>query len=58
MLFGAMAPADPDYPERHPCENTECTNTVQFDDEPFCFTDSPDSGSAVPGYSYKAKHQK
>lgn len=47
---------DPDYPDRHPWEYPMCTNTVQFDDEPWCYTHSPDSGSNVPGYSYKATH--
>jgi hypothetical protein len=40
--------------ESHPCTAAGCTNEVQFDDEPFCFTHSPDSGSDVRGYSYKA----
>lgn len=36
----------------HPCIEDGCEETVQFDDEPWCFTHSPDSGSSVPGYSY------
>jgi len=39
---------------RHPCVEVGCNNTVLFDDEPYCFTHSPDSGSNVVGYSYKA----
>lgn len=31
-----------------------CDETVPFDDEPYCFVHSPDSGSHFPGYSYKA----
>lgn len=46
-------PFDPDYPDRHPCVVVYCKNTVQFDDEPWCYTHSPDSGSDVRGYSYK-----
>lgn len=42
--------------ENHPCEEEGCDNNVQFDDEPKCYTHSPDSGSDVPGYSYKATH--
>jgi len=42
--------------DSHPCEYPGCENTVAYDDEPYCFTHSPDSGSYVPGYSYKAKH--
>jgi hypothetical protein len=45
-------------PERldgsHPCTKEGCTNTVEFDDEPWCFLHSPDSGSNVAGYSYAA----
>lgn len=40
----------------HPCVTPGCTTTVPYDDEPWCFTHSPDSGSAVPGYSYAAGH--
>lgn len=42
--------------ESHPCEDKACDNQVPFDDEPFCFIHSDDSGSMVVGYSYKAKH--
>lgn len=44
--------------DAHPCEHDGCTHTVEFDDEPWCFGHSPDSGSSVPGYSYKRKHAK
>lgn len=37
------------YP--HPCVHTGCDRTVQYDDEPWCFTHSPDEGSSVKGYS-------
>lgn len=42
----------------HPCTYPGCEHVVEFDDEPFCFTHSPDSGSSVPGYSYAAEHQE
>lgn len=37
------------YP--HVCETYGCERTVQYDDEPYCFTHSPDEGSSVRGYS-------
>jgi len=37
------------YP--HQCEEYGCERTVHFDDEPMCFTHSPDEGSSVRGYS-------
>ena len=37
----------------HPCGVTGCREFVAYDDEPYCFTHSPDSGSQYPGYSYK-----
>jgi len=40
--------------DRHPCIFPGCQMEVEYDDEPWCFTHSPDSGSAVPGYSYRA----
>jgi hypothetical protein len=46
-------PVDDDN-ESHPCTHSDCTVTVPYDDEPFCFDHSPDHGSTVPGYSYKA----
>jgi len=42
--------------QAHPCVVPGCTNTVPYDDEPWCFTHSPDSGSNVSGYSYAAGH--
>ena len=42
--------------DAHPCEKKECKQFVAYDDEPWCFTHSPDEGSHVPGYSYKALH--
>jgi len=36
----------------HPCEKEHCSNIVPYDDEPYCFIHSPDSGSHDPGYSY------
>lgn len=36
---------------RHKCEHRGCAHVVQYDDEPYCFEHSPDSGSSVPGYS-------
>lgn len=38
----------------HPCEMPKCREYVAFDDEPYCFEHSPDSGSYFPGYSYEA----
>ena len=38
--------------QRHPCIQPGCEHTVPFDDEPYCFTHSPDEGSSVRGYSY------
>lgn len=35
----------------HKCEKEGCGEMVQYDDEPFCFTHSPDEGSSVQGYS-------
>lgn len=37
------------YP--HKCVTEGCDRTVQYDDEPWCFTHSPDSGSSLRGYS-------
>jgi hypothetical protein len=36
---------------RHKCEQDGCDRYVIYDDEPFCFTHSPDEGSSVRGYS-------
>lgn len=38
----------------HQCEEPGCTKVIEFDDEPRCFTHSPDSGSSVRGYSARA----
>lgn len=35
----------------HKCITDGCERTVELDDEPWCFTHSPDSGSSLPGYS-------
>lgn len=41
--------------DAHPCTFPEgCPHTVEYDDEPFCFAHSPDDGSSVAGYSWKA----
>lgn len=37
------------YP--HNCVTAGCTSRVIYDDEPWCFTHSPDSGSSVKGWS-------
>jgi len=37
------------YP--HECAEEGCTRIVQYNDEPRCFTHSPDEGSSVKGYS-------
>lgn len=41
----------------HKCEEAGCSHVVEFDDEPYCYTHSPDSGSSVRGYSAFAKAQ-
>ena len=41
------------YP--HKCEHNGCDSIVSYDDEPWCFTHSPDSGSSIPGYSASSK---
>lgn len=35
----------------HKCEVEGCRIMVTFDDEPYCFAHSPDSGSSERGYS-------
>lgn len=35
----------------HKCSDPWCGTRVQYDDEPYCFKHSPDSGSSVKGYS-------
>jgi len=41
------------YDGKHPCLQAYCKHTVLFDDEPYCYEHSPDSGSSVRGYSYR-----
>jgi hypothetical protein len=38
--------------QSHLCIEPGCDQRVQFDDEPRCFTHSPDEGSSVRGYSH------
>jgi len=40
---------------RHKCEEFGCESHIIYDDEPYCFTHSPDEGSSVRGYSAYAK---
>lgn len=35
----------------HKCVEDDCDSIVEFDDEPRCFTHSPDEGSSVHNYS-------
>lgn len=35
----------------HKCDERGCDARVLYNDEPYCFTHSPDSGSSVRGYS-------
>ena len=35
----------------HKCKADGCQINVPYDDEPYCFTHSPDEGSSVKGYS-------
>ncbi len=35
----------------HKCVTLGCDKIVEFDDEPWCFTHSPDEGSSLRGYS-------
>lgn len=42
----------------HPCETPGCNLFAMYDDEPHCFKHSPDSGSYVPGYSYRREHKQ
>ena len=41
---------------RHKCVVNSCDNHIIYDDEPRCFTHSPDSGSSVRGYSAYAEY--
>ena len=47
-------PKDGIFPHR--CEHAMCEKMVEFDDEPWCFTHSPDSGSSIRGYSAYSKY--
>lgn len=35
----------------HKCKTEGCPVEIPYDDEPYCFTHSPDEGSSVKGYS-------
>lgn len=48
-----MSKLDDIEKESHPCIIEGCDKMVPYDDEPTCYDHSPDSGSNVPGYSYK-----
>lgn len=37
----------------HQCVHPDCDRIVEFDDEPWCFTHSPDEGSSLVGWSAK-----
>jgi hypothetical protein len=39
----------------HACEQHGCDSRPIYDDEPYCFTHSPDEGSSFRGYSAYAK---
>ena len=43
---------------QHPCETPGCNLLAMYDDEPHCYKHSPDSGSYVPGYSYRESHKQ
>jgi hypothetical protein len=55
VRFEQPTPGYEPYDGKHPCAYDGCNFTVLFDDEPYCYTHSPDSGSNVPGYSYRAE---
>lgn len=42
----------------HKCSVPSCTIIVKYDDEPNCFTHSPDSGSHMPGYSARRESDR
>ena len=44
------------YP--HECIIATCKTMVAFDDEPYCFVHSPDSGSSFPAFSAKARDKE
>jgi len=39
----------------HICMDTDCQETVKYDDEPYCFEHCPESGPTFPGYSFQAQ---
>jgi hypothetical protein len=39
----------------HKCEHSGCGHMVPYDDEPWCYSHSPDEGSSVQGYSASDK---
>ena len=40
----------------HKCQSYGCDARPIYNDEPFCFTHSPDEGSSVRGYSAYHEH--
>lgn len=36
---------------KHNCTHPGCPTVVLYNDEPWCFTHSPDEGSSLKGYS-------
>ena len=42
----------------HECFAPGCDIQVEFDDEPCCFTHSPDAGSSWPGFSARTSVAK
>jgi hypothetical protein len=36
---------------KHKCVVESCSEIVLYDDEPWCYDHSPDSGSSLAGYS-------
>lgn len=41
----------------HKCSDFDCKCIVEFDDEPYCYVHSPDSGSSVEGYSAREQQK-
>ncbi len=46
------------FDDAHPCAKIGCEGIAPYDDEPYCYKHSPDSGSEVAGYSYKKSHMR
>lgn len=42
----------------HKCREQTCDKIVIYDDEPWCFTHSPDSGSSERGYSARKEARR